>query len=96
MSLLSVGGSRMKTGGYARLSISFLSDSDSIQRKTRIAGETMTTTDSQNPMRRNVRRARAFGADRTTGGAVAASVSVTPPPTWFSAAHATTTTPAPG
>jgi hypothetical protein len=37
----------MNTGGYARLSTSFFSDSDSIQRKTRIAGETMTTTDSQ-------------------------------------------------
>ena len=37
------------------LSISFLSDSDSIHRKTRIAGETMTSTDSQKPSLRSKR-----------------------------------------
>src|SRR5712671_5370355 len=41
----------MKTGGKAMLSISVLSDSDSIQRKTSAAGETTTTTDRKNPMR---------------------------------------------
>src|SRR5262245_57423845 len=59
----------MNTGGYARLSISFLSDSDSIHRKTRMAGDTMTTTDSQNPTRRRPRRARALGVERNTTGA---------------------------
>ena len=39
----------MNTGGYAMLSISFLSDSDSIHRKTKIAGDTMTATENQKP-----------------------------------------------
>src|SRR4030095_10985884 len=38
MKFVSVGGSGMNTGGYAMLSISFLSDSDSIQRNTHTAG----------------------------------------------------------
>ncbi len=50
---MNVGGLGMNTGGYARLSISFFSDSESIHRKTRIAGETMTKTDSQNPTLRS-------------------------------------------
>ena len=35
----------MNTGGYVLLSSSFLSDSDSIHRNTRMAGDTITTTD---------------------------------------------------
>src|SRR5579862_4111378 len=62
--LRSVGGLGMKTGGYARLSISFLRESDSIHRKTRMAGETMTTTDSQKPALRKVRRHDLRAVDR--------------------------------
>src|SRR4030095_301468 len=42
-----VGGFGMKTGGYVTLSISFLSESDSIHRKTRIGGDTITATDTR-------------------------------------------------
>ena len=45
------------------LSISFLSDSDSIHRNTRIAGDTMTSTDSQKPTLRSSRRRRAAPGD---------------------------------
>ena len=54
------------------LSISFLSESDSIQRKTRIAGETITKTESQKPI---LRSQRARGLERAcarTGAALAA------------------------
>ena len=53
--LANVGGLGMKTGGYAMLSISFLSESDSIHRNTKIAGETMTTTENQKPILRSQR-----------------------------------------
>ena len=48
----------MNTGGYAMLSISFLSESDSIHRKTKIAGDTMTATENQKPSLRTARRMR--------------------------------------
>src|SRR5678815_5477251 len=45
------------------LSISVLSDSDSIHRKTRITGETITTTDAQKPSLRSQRLAGARAAE---------------------------------
>src|SRR5205807_2915578 len=93
---LSVGGSGTNTGGYARLSISFLSDSESIQRNTRIAGETMTTTDSQKPARRTARRNRARDGVRSTAMRSAAIALLTIWPTAHADARAAAIAPARG
>src|SRR5258706_5859701 len=45
-----VGGLGMKTGGYDKLSISFFSDNESIQRKTDTAGVIITSTARANPI----------------------------------------------
>jgi hypothetical protein len=66
----------MKIGGYVMLSISVLSASESIHRKTRIAGDTITNPDSQKPILRSQRFSgtRARGVARVGAATLAKSI----------------------